>query len=249
MQAARLALSGIDIPVLGVCLGHQALALADGKNVVRSKKGPVHGQPVKVEHDGSGIFAGQESPMTLTRYNSLIVEGKRGILRESAWSDKEVMGLTHPNFEVHGIQIHPESVGSELGYSILDSFLSKTMLNNQFMLARNRGETCHFAEYVMELSAENNSSMALVLALKSVLDVELESGMVTKEEAASLYGEDLSAARLSTVSRRWGPLITISIGWILWIAFLAGNPPWSLYVLGLLGLGTLLTSGNDSIWT
>ena len=77
MQAARLALSGIDIPVLGVCLGHQALALADGKNVVRSKKGPVHGQPVKVEHDGSGIFAGQESPMTLTRYNSLIVEGKK----------------------------------------------------------------------------------------------------------------------------------------------------------------------------
>ena len=125
MQAAKLALSGIDIPVLGVCLGHQALALADGKNVVRSKKGPVHGQPVKVEHDGSGIFAGQKSPMTLTRYNSLIVEGKRGILRESAWSDKEVMGLTHPNFEVHGIQIHPESVGSELGYSILDSFLSK----------------------------------------------------------------------------------------------------------------------------
>ena len=125
MQAARLALSGIEIPVLGVCLGHQALALADGKNVVRSKKGPVHGQPVKVEHDGSGIFAGQKSPMTLTRYNSLIVEGNTGILRESAWSDKEIMGLTHPNFEVHGIQIHPESVGSELGYSILDSFLSK----------------------------------------------------------------------------------------------------------------------------
>ena len=69
----------------------------------------------------------------------------------------------------------------------------------------------------------------------------VEKGMVTKEEAASLYGEDLSAARLSTVSRRWGPLITISIGWILWITFLAGNPPWSLYVLGLLGLGTLLT--------
>ncbi len=125
MEAARFALSGIDIPVLGVCLGHQALALADGKKVVRSKNGPVHGEPVEVEHDGSGIFAGQKSPMTLTRYNSLIVEGKQGILRESAWSNKEIMGLTHPNFDVHGIQIHPESVGSEFGYSILDSFLSK----------------------------------------------------------------------------------------------------------------------------
>ena len=81
----------------------------------------------------------------------------------------------------------------------------------------------------MELSTENNSSMALVHALKYVLGVEWKFG--NKREAASLYEEDLSAARLSTVSRRWGPLITISIGWTL-ITFLAGNPPWSLYVLG-----------------
>lgn len=69
----------------------------------------------------------------------------------------------------------------------------------------------------------------------------VDQGLVSKEEAASLFAEELSAARLSTISRRWGPIITLSIGWVLWIGLLAGNPPWSLYVLGLLSLGTLLT--------
>lgn len=69
----------------------------------------------------------------------------------------------------------------------------------------------------------------------------VDQGLVSKEEAASLFGEELSAARLSTISRRWGPIITLSIGWVLWIGLLAGNPPWSLYVLGLLSLGTLVT--------
>ena len=69
----------------------------------------------------------------------------------------------------------------------------------------------------------------------------VDQGLVSKEEAASLFGEELSAARLSTISRRWGPIITLSIGWALWIGLLAGNPPWSLYVLGLLILGTLVT--------
>lgn len=69
----------------------------------------------------------------------------------------------------------------------------------------------------------------------------VDQGLVSKEEAASLFAEELSAVRLSTISRRWGPIITLSIGWVLWIGLLAGNPPWSLYVLGLLSLGTLVT--------
>ena len=112
------------------------------------------------------------------------------------------------------------------------------------MLARNRGETCHFAESVMELSTENNSSMALVLALKSVLDVG-ENGMVTKE-AASLYGEDLSARveycfpSLRTSYHHFNRLDSRLL--------LAGNPR-SLYVLGLLGQDSSHPIGNDSIWT
>ena len=69
----------------------------------------------------------------------------------------------------------------------------------------------------------------------------VDQGLVSEEEAASLFAEELSAVRLSTISRRWGPIITLSIGWVLWIGLLAGNPPWSLYVLGLLSLGTLVT--------
>lgn len=125
MKAADLALSGLEFPTLGVCLGHQALALADGWDVKRSKNGPVHGRPVTVDHDRTGIFAGKESPMRLTRYNSLIVDGKGESLVECAWSDSENMALTHPELDVYGLQVHPESVGSEYGFSLLKSFLDK----------------------------------------------------------------------------------------------------------------------------
>jgi len=115
-------------PVLGICLGHQALGLASGMRVERSPSGPVHGIPVKVKHDGTGLFAESDATMVHTRYNSLTVVPQHDDhpLLVNAVQDATslVMGLTHRNGLVHGVQFHPESVGSPGGVQLLDQFLS-----------------------------------------------------------------------------------------------------------------------------
>ena len=109
-------------PLLGVCLGHQAIALACGSSVERTW--PVHGKVANVRHDGSGLFAGLPSPFAATRYHSLAVPDPRPPLIANAWSeDGTVMAVRHADAPVHGIQFHPESVASEQGRPLLSAFL------------------------------------------------------------------------------------------------------------------------------
>ena len=117
------------VPLLGVCLGHQAIGAAFGGEVVRARN-LMHGKTSKVEHDGKTIFRGLSSPMTATRYHSLIVSETNlpKDLEVSAWtSDKDgtriIMGLRHKNLQVEGVQFHPESVLTDQGKKLVANFL------------------------------------------------------------------------------------------------------------------------------
>ena len=117
-------------PVLGVCLGHQALGAAFGGNVVRAKT-LMHGKTSRIEHDGKTIFSGVRSPMTATRYHSLIVSEK-GLPKElevsattkDADGSRVIMGLRHRRYPVEGVQFHPESVLTEDGKKLIANFLA-----------------------------------------------------------------------------------------------------------------------------
>ena len=113
------------VPVLGVCLGHQALAVAFGGRVVRGE--PVHGKTADVEHDGRTIFRGLESPLTAGRYHSLVVDPDLpGELERSAGSaaGETVMAIRHRSLPAEGVQFHPESVLTGEGMDILHNFLA-----------------------------------------------------------------------------------------------------------------------------
>jgi anthranilate synthase/aminodeoxychorismate synthase-like glutamine amidotransferase len=117
------------VPLLGVCLGHQAIGAAFGGEVVRARN-LMHGKTSEVEHDGKTIFRGLSSPMTATRYHSLIVSETNlpKDLEVSAWtSDKDgtrvIMGLRHKNLQVEGVQFHPESVLTNQGKKLVENFL------------------------------------------------------------------------------------------------------------------------------
>jgi para-aminobenzoate synthetase component 2 len=112
-------------PILGVCLGHQAIGAAFGGTIVRAPK-LFHGKTSEIEHDGKGIFRGVRNPLTATRYHSLIVERKslpRCLEISAETSDGIIMGLRHRKFKVEGVQFHPESVLTESGKQILKNFL------------------------------------------------------------------------------------------------------------------------------
>ncbi len=114
------------VPMLGVCLGHQAIGQAFGGAVVRAPA-PMHGKVGRVEHAGSDIFAGLPSPFEAARYHSLIVERASlpSTLEVTAWTeDGLVMGLRHRALPVFGVQFHPESIASECGAEILANFLA-----------------------------------------------------------------------------------------------------------------------------
>jgi anthranilate synthase component II len=109
-------------PLIGVCLGHQAIAVACGSTVERTH--PVHGKVAMVRHDGSGLFDGLPSPFKATRYHSLAVPDPRPPLFANAWSeDGTVMAMRHEFAPVHGVQFHPESIASEQGKALLSAFL------------------------------------------------------------------------------------------------------------------------------
>ena len=110
-------------PLLGICLGHQAIAVACSSPVSRTH--PVHGKVASVRHDGTGLFQGLPSPFAATRYHSLAVPDPRPPLIPNAWSDDgTVMAMRHERAPVHGLQFHPESVASEQGKPLLAAFLS-----------------------------------------------------------------------------------------------------------------------------
>ena len=113
------------IPILGVCLGHQAIGAAFGGRVVRAKQ-VMHGKTSAIRHDGAGVFRGLPDPFTAIRYHSLAVERETlpGCLEVTAWTeDGEIMGLRHREWRVEGVQFHPESILSEHGHAQLANFL------------------------------------------------------------------------------------------------------------------------------
>lgn len=114
------------IPLMGVCLGHQAIGQAFGGKVVRAAT-PMHGKVSQVFHDGKGLMAGLPSPFQGTRYHSLIVEAGSlpDCLESTAWlPDGMIMSLSHKALPIHGVQFHPESIASEQGHKIFDNFLT-----------------------------------------------------------------------------------------------------------------------------
>ena len=113
-------------PVLGVCLGHQAIGQAFGGHVVRAPK-PMHGKISMIYHDNTGIFAGAPNPFPATRYHSLVVERDNlpPDLVVNAWTEGGlIMGLRHRNLPIHGVQFHPESIETPTGYILLSNFLA-----------------------------------------------------------------------------------------------------------------------------
>ena len=112
-------------PVLGVCLGHQAIGQAFGGLVVRAPV-PMHGKISLIHHDSTGIFAGAPNPFPATRYHSLVVERSSlsSDLLVNAWTDDGlIMGLRHRHLPIHGVQFHPESIETSVGYVLLRNFL------------------------------------------------------------------------------------------------------------------------------
>jgi anthranilate synthase component 2 len=113
-------------PLLGVCLGHQAIGQYFGGEIVRAPQ-PMHGKTSLVDHDGSGLFAGLPSPLQAARYHSLAVaeENLPGcLIVNAATSDGTVQGFRHRDLPIHGVQFHPESIASEHGHQLLKNFLN-----------------------------------------------------------------------------------------------------------------------------
>jgi anthranilate synthase component 2 len=113
-------------PLLGVCLGHQAIAQAFGGKIVRATQ-VMHGKACPVTHDGSGLFTGLPSPFTAARYHSLAVDPESmppELLVGATAEDSTVQGLRHRELPIHGVQFHPESIASEHGHSLLANFLA-----------------------------------------------------------------------------------------------------------------------------
>lgn len=122
-----------EIPLLGVCLGHQALGQAYGGKVVRARE-VMHGKTSAIHHTGDGVFAGLPNPFTATRYHSLVVErdGLPADFKLTAWTQNEagqvdeIMGLLHEPTGAEGVQFHPESILTEHGHAMLKNFLNTT---------------------------------------------------------------------------------------------------------------------------
>ncbi len=113
-------------PILGVCLGHQAIGQAFGGRVIRAPT-PMHGKISPIHHHGTGVFEGLPSPFQATRYHSLMVDraGLPDCLEVTAETeDGLIMGLAHKEYPIHGIQFHPESIASEHGHAILGNYLT-----------------------------------------------------------------------------------------------------------------------------
>lgn len=117
-----------NIPLFGVCLGHQAIGEAFGGDVVRASR-VVHGKTDDITHDGTGVFTGLPSPLKATRYHSLTVDPATlpAELRVTATSpDGTIMGFAHRTLPIEGVQFHPESIASEYGHEMIQNFLRRT---------------------------------------------------------------------------------------------------------------------------
>jgi len=115
---------GVEIPILGVCLGHQSIAQAYGGTIIHAQQ-LMHGKVSPIHHNGEGLFYDLPDPFTATRYHSLAVEGESlpDCLEVTAWTqDGEIMGLRHLDYPVEGVQFHPESIMTPDGHNLLANF-------------------------------------------------------------------------------------------------------------------------------
>ena len=113
-----------EVPILGVCLGHQAVVAAFGGRIALAPE-PRHGKTSQIRHDGAGVFSGLSDPFEATRYHSLAAVAVPAALEECAWSeDGVVQGVRHRRYPVHGVQFHPESVMTTEGKALLANFLA-----------------------------------------------------------------------------------------------------------------------------
>ncbi|HEN3631716.1 TPA: aminodeoxychorismate synthase component II [Yersinia enterocolitica] len=117
------------LPILGVCLGHQALGQAFGARIVRARQ-VMHGKTTAIRHSGQGVFRGLNQPLTVTRYHSLVIttDSLPDCFELTAWTEQdgvmdEIMGIRHRTLPLEGVQFHPESILSEQGHQLLDNFL------------------------------------------------------------------------------------------------------------------------------
>ncbi|MFT5159308.1 MAG: anthranilate synthase component 2 [Paracoccaceae bacterium] len=121
------AAANAEIPLIGVCLGHQTIGQVFGGTVIRNHE-IVHGKTAAMHNDGTGMFADLPSPFQATRYHSLVVERETlpDCLEVNAWlEDGTIMGLKHKTLPIHGVQFHPESIASEHGHKLLKNFLNE----------------------------------------------------------------------------------------------------------------------------
>lgn len=115
------------LPILGVCLGHQAIAQVFGASIVRAAK-VMHGKTSPITHTGTGVFLGLNNPLTVTRYHSLVIDPPTlpADFEVTAWSaTREIMGIRHREYGLEGVQFHPESILSEQGHALLANFLNR----------------------------------------------------------------------------------------------------------------------------
>jgi anthranilate synthase component 2 len=120
-----IAKASSTVPMLGVCLGHQAMGQAFGGNVVRAPT-PVHGKLAEISHTNSGVFRGINGPFKATRYHSLVVDRAtmpKALIANAQTADGLIMGMMHESLPLHGVQFHPESIASEHGHLMLKNFL------------------------------------------------------------------------------------------------------------------------------
>lgn len=133
---ALLDTAPLDMPIFGVCLGHQAMGQAFGGDVIRAKA-LMHGKTSPMLHEGKSVFKGLPSPFTATRYHSLAVKRETlpDVLEVTAWTaDGEIMGLAHKTRPIHGVQFHPESIATEHGHDLLANFLDLANVKRRAMV-------------------------------------------------------------------------------------------------------------------
>ena len=133
---ALLDTAPLDMPIFGVCLGHQAMGQAFGGDVIRAKA-LMHGKTSPILHEGKSVFRGLPSPFTATRYHSLAVKRETlpDVLEVTAWTaDGEIMGLAHRTRPIHGVQFHPESIATEHGHDLLANFLDLAGVKRRAMV-------------------------------------------------------------------------------------------------------------------
>ncbi|QSX34343.1 aminodeoxychorismate/anthranilate synthase component II [Shewanella avicenniae] len=117
------------LPILGVCLGHQAIAQVFGAEVIRAQR-VMHGKTSAISHNSQRLFADLPNPLTVTRYHSLLVDSVPNGFIEDAWFDDpvhghEIMALSHPALQLYGVQFHPESILTQSGHALLQNFLAQ----------------------------------------------------------------------------------------------------------------------------